>query len=174
MQIDADLDQSETYSSVKTRTTRVAVNLQKKGITSTDVICSCTNNSLDNSIPVIAALYLGAKVVNLDPTLSARNTQHLLNLVTPRIIFVEEESLQFIEKCINEAKLSCEIIVFGESTKYGTFANMTLPCGEEKTFKPSKTDIDDTAIMFFSSGTTGLPKAICHSHRSFLQMVEIT
>ncbi|KAJ3663830.1 hypothetical protein Zmor_008052 [Zophobas morio] len=171
-QIDGDLDKSETYSSVKTRSTRVALNLQKKGITSTDVVCFCSTNSLDNSIPLIASSYLGAKVVNLDPTLSVRNIQHLLSLVTPRIIFVEEESLKLIEKSLKGAKLSCEIIVFGKSTKHGTFAEMTLPCGDEKAFKPSKTDIDDTAVMFFSSGTTGLPKAICHSHRSFLQIVE--
>ncbi|EFA00289.1 uncharacterized protein LOC657935 [Tribolium castaneum] len=172
--IDADLDQSETYSSVKQRTTRLAINLKKKGINSKDVVAFCSYNSLDNTIPIISSLYLGAKVANLDPTLSTRQTKHLLSLVSPRLIFVGEESVPLIEKCLSEANLNSEIVVFGNSTKYDTFSDLLAPSLEEKTFRPEKVDIHDIAVMFFSSGTTGLPKAICHSHYSFLQLTEIS
>ncbi|XP_044268916.1 4-coumarate--CoA ligase 1-like [Tribolium madens] len=173
-QIDADLDQSETYSSVKQRTTRLAIHLKKRGITSKDVVAFCSYNSLDNTIPIISSLYLGAKVVSLDPTLSARQTKHLLSLVSPRLIFVGEESVTLIENCLNEVNLNAEIVVFGKSIKYETFSNLLTPTPEEKTFRPEKVDIHDIAVMFFSSGTTGLPKAICHSHYSFLQLTDIS
>ncbi|RZC34689.1 AMP-binding domain containing protein, partial [Asbolus verrucosus] len=69
-QIDADLRKSETYSSVNQRSVRLAIALQNKGVTSTDVIASCSKSTLDNVIPIIASSYIGSKVTNLDPTSS--------------------------------------------------------------------------------------------------------
>lgn len=138
------------------------------------MVAFCSYNSVDNIIPIISSLYLGAKVVSLDPTLSIRQTNHLLSLVSPRFIFVEEESVPLIEKSLNETKLNSEIVVIGKSTKYLTFSDLLIPSLNENEFRPEKVDIHDGAVMFFSSGTTGLPKAIYHSHYSFLQMTNIS
>jgi 4-coumarate--CoA ligase len=173
-QINGDTDESETYGSVKRRSTRLALALKRKGITCEDVIACCSYNSLDNTIPIIASTYLGAKIVNLDPTLSSRNTTHLLTLVSPRVIFVEEDSLGLIENSLKDAKINSEIVVFGKSSRYATFSDLVRPCADEDAFAPAKVDLQDIGIMFFSSGTTGLPKAICHSHYSFLRLIEIS
>jgi 4-coumarate--CoA ligase len=172
-QIDANIDKSETYSSVKRRSVRLAIALQKMGVTSRDVVLSCSYNSLDNSIPILSTLYLGAKIVNLDPSLGLRNSKHLITYVSPRIIFVEEASVGMVEECLKGTDLKPGIIVYGNSDKYAKFADVTSPQEDEEKFRPTKVDIHDTAVMLFSSGTTGLPKAICHSHYSFLQLVDI-
>ncbi|RZC36036.1 4-coumarate--CoA ligase 1-like, partial [Asbolus verrucosus] len=162
-QVDATIDMSETYSSVKQRSIRIAIALQAKGVTSSDVIVSCSNNTIDNMIPLIASLYLGAKIANLDSTLSVRTTRHLLNLVSPKIIFVEECFIDLIEKSLKDTNLKTEIIVFGESINYVTFSELVKPKPNEDKFRPADVNVHDAAVLFFSSGTTGLPKAICHS-----------
>lgn len=134
------------------------------------MIVLCTKVTLDNVIPIIATFYIGAKVANLDPTLSERNTTHLLTLVSPKIIFVEEESVALIENSLKDANLKADIVVFGKGTKYLTFSDFVKVNPKEHTFKPTKVDIHDTSVIFFSSGTTGLPKAICHSNSSFLHV----
>jgi acyl-CoA synthetase (AMP-forming)/AMP-acid ligase II len=96
--------------------------LQTRGITSKDVVAFCSSNTLDNAIPIIGATYLGARVANLEPSLSVRHVRHLLSIVTPKIIFVEESVVNLI----------------------------------------------DLVVMVFSTGTAGLPKAICHSHYTLL------
>jgi 4-coumarate--CoA ligase len=143
------------------------------GVTSRDVVLSCSYNSLDNSIPILSTLYLGAKIVNLDPSLGLRNSKHLITYVSPKIIFVEEASVGMVEECLKDTDLKPGIIVYGNSDKYAEFADATSPQEDEEKFRPTKVDIHDTAVMLFSSGTTGLPKAICHSHYSFLQLVDI-
>jgi 4-coumarate--CoA ligase len=172
-QVDANINKSETYSSVKQRSVRLAIALRKKEITSKDVILCCSKNTIDNTIPILAALYLGAKVVNLDPTLGVRNSRHLVSLVCPTIIFVEDSSVGFIESSLEQTNLTPTIIVFGDSDEYEQFSELVRPQEDEEEFRPVKVDIHDTAVMFFSSGTTGLPKVICHSHYSFLQMLTI-
>ncbi|KAJ3635585.1 hypothetical protein MTP99_008482 [Tenebrio molitor] len=77
-QIDGILDRSETYGGVKLRSVRVAMQLQKRGVKSKDVVVFCSSNTLDNAIPIIGATYLGARVANLEPSLSVRHVRHLL------------------------------------------------------------------------------------------------
>jgi 4-coumarate--CoA ligase len=167
-QVDAIEDTTETFASVKLRSTRVAIDLQKRGITSSDVIAFCAGNTLDTVIPILATMYLGAKVANLEPSLSIRQTQHLIGLVSPKIIFVEEGSVSLIENSLNQAKVESEIIVYGKSTKYSTLSELTRPKQNEDDFRPAKVHLDDVILLLFSSGTTGLPKAIAHTHKSFM------
>jgi 4-coumarate--CoA ligase len=168
-QVDADTGRSESFSSVKLRSTRVAVGLQKRGVTSKDVVLTCTNITVDAPVPIVASYFLGAKIANLDPSLSVKQTSHLIGLVSPKVIFVEEASVPLIEESLRSANHKTEIVVFGKSEQYSTFSDLVTPQAEEASFRPSEVDIHDVAIMFFSSGTTGLPKAICHSHYSFMQ-----
>ncbi|XP_044258783.1 4-coumarate--CoA ligase 1-like [Tribolium madens] len=169
-QIDAKTDKSETFLSVKQRSVRVALEMQSRGITPNDVILTCSRVTLDTPIPIIAAFYLGVKVANSDPTLSVTQTAHMLSLVTPRMIFVEETSINIIEESLKHANLHSEIVVFGKSDKYPTLDHFDQPKEDEDKFHPLSVNIHDTGVMFFSSGTTGLPKAICHSHFSFLNL----
>jgi 4-coumarate--CoA ligase len=162
------LDKSETYGSVKLRSVRVAMQLQTRGITSKDVVAFCSSNTLDNSIPIIGATYLGARVANLEPSLSLRHIRHLLSIVTPKIIFVEESVVNLIEESLLIANFYIDIIVLGKSDKHMTLSQLLGPQEKEDLFLPPPVDINDLAVMFFSTGTAGLPKAICHSHYTLL------
>ncbi|KAJ3653958.1 hypothetical protein Zmor_013178 [Zophobas morio] len=173
-QIDGTTDKCETYGSLKLRGTRLAIELQKRGVTSKDVIVVCSENTLDAVIPIVAGTFIGAKVSNLDPSLSTRHIKHLLSLVEPRVIFVQESSIKLIEECILNNDFQTEIIVFGTSQRYSLFSDLIKEQENEDEFEPVDVDPEDTALMFFSSGTTGLPKAICHSSRGYMEMVTQT
>ncbi|XP_063930878.1 uncharacterized protein LOC135142986 isoform X2 [Zophobas morio] len=142
--------------------------MQKRGITFEDVVVTCSSSTIDTAIPILATFYLGAKIANLDITLSVRQVTHLLSLVSPKMIFVEESAVGLIEKSVENASLKAEIVVFGESPNYSTFTDFVKPQENEDQFKPVVVDLEETTVMYFSSGTTGLPKAICHSNRSVL------
>lgn len=166
------IDKHESFSSVKQRSVRVAMELQKRGITSKDTLVFCSKVTLDTPIPIIASFFLGAKITNLDPTLSVRQTSHLLAIVAPTMIFVSNSCLSLIEESLKEAKLNCKIVVYENSTKYPTFSDFVKPKVGEDNFKPVQVaSLDDPIVLFFSSGTTGLPKAIAHTHTSFLHLV---
>ncbi|XP_063922941.1 uncharacterized protein LOC135137259 isoform X2 [Zophobas morio] len=161
-------DHHESYASVRKRSTRVAIEMQKRGITFEDVVVTCSSSTIDTAIPIIATFYLGAKIANLDITLSVRQVTHLLSLVSPKMIFVEESAIGLIEKGLENASLETEIVVFGESSKYSTFSDFVKFQETEDQFEPVVVDLEEIAVILFSSGTTGLPKAVCHSNRSVL------
>ena len=67
-----------------------------------------------------------------------------------------------------------EIIVFGISQRYSLFSDFIKEQENEDEFEPVDLDPEEIALMFFSSGTTGLPKPICHSNRGYMEIVAQT
>lgn len=74
-----------------------------------------------------------------------------------------------MENAIAENGLTTEIVVFGNTTKHTSFSDFVQETGTEDQFEPVVVDdLYETAIIFFSSGTTGLPKGICTTHYGLL------
>lgn len=90
---------------------------------------------------------------------------YMLSMVKPKFIFVGPESEQLIESAILEAGLNTEMVVFGDTDNHIPFSEFLISTGNEEAFEPTPVDnVRDTAIIFFSSGTTGMPKGIMTSH----------
>lgn len=93
----------------------------------------------------------------------------MLNMVKPKLIFVGLESEKLIESAINESGVNTEIVVFGETEDHVPFSEFLISSGNEEGFEPvTVEDLKETAIIFFSSGTTGMPKGIMLSHYGLL------
>lgn len=165
----ADTDETDTFGQVLTRSIRTALKLQEKNLTKDDIISTCSYNHKNSIIPYIASAFLGIKTAYFDPKVSYLDTVHLLNLIKPKIMFVDMESLPFMERCLNESGVNTEVVVFGESAKYSNFSEYLEFQADEDKFQPVVIDnIKETIIIMFSSGTTGFPKGICLSHYGFL------
>ncbi|KAJ8967846.1 hypothetical protein NQ314_002608, partial [Rhamnusium bicolor] len=165
----ADTDETETYGEVLTRSIRTALKLKEMGIDKNDIISTCTHNHKNSVVPIIASFFVGTKIANFDPNLSHLDTIHLLKLIEPKIIFVSLESLPFMEKCLKASKVNTDLVVFGDSETYSQFSEYLELNPNEKNFEPVTIDDNkETAVILFSSGTTGFPKGICLSHYGLL------
>lgn len=147
--------------------------MRSRGIKPKDIVTICSHNHLDTVVPLYAAFFLGAIPASLYPTLSLRDTVVLIRQVKPRILFVSEEAVTLIEDALKEIGHEAEVVVFGESDRHAKFSVFLEEKEGEEDFTPEK-EIDDmdTAIIFFSSGTTGLPKGICLTHYGLLNHTE--
>lgn len=143
--------------------------MQQIGIIPGDVVTICANNTMESYVVFFATLLAGATVASLDPSLSPEDVEHLLKQVDPKLIFAGKESVNLIERVLSKLQNIPKVAVFGNTKNHLSYANFLIKTGNEDTFQPVPVkNIFDTAVIFFSSGTTGLPKGICATHYGLL------
>ncbi|KAK4872797.1 hypothetical protein RN001_014826 [Aquatica leii] len=166
-QIDGITGVKDTYGNLLERCIQTAKEMINRGIQPKDIISICSINHLNSCVPLIAALFIGAIPACLDPMLSQHDIVHLLKQVAPKMIFTSPESVTLIESALEEVLLDSQIIVFGASNTHLEFTRFIAY--KDGDFAPIELQNNkETAIIFFSSGTTGMPKGIELSHRGLL------
>lgn len=168
-QIDGKTGHKQTYATLMKRCINTALEMKSRGINTGDIISICSYNQLDSGVPFYAAQFLGVKVASLDPTISLDDTILLLKQVRPKMIFISDDAITLIETAAKKAGLMyLQIIVFGHNANRMSFEKFISPKDDENLFEPVKVYDRKTAVIFFSSGTTGMPKGIELSHYSLL------
>lgn len=103
-------------------------------------------------------------------------TKHFLNLTTPKVVFVNEESAEMTSEMSKETGVKPKIIVFGNAANLQSL-NDIFTSEDEKLvaeFQCTKlSSVDDPAVIVYTSGTTGLPKGALLSHRSLFGNLNI-
>ncbi|KAB0791588.1 hypothetical protein PPYR_03388 [Photinus pyralis] len=163
-QIDGVTGETDTYRSLLQKCTRVAHRMRAMGVTDEDVVTIYTHNHLNACVPYLAGMFLGAKVSGLDPSLSVTDTAHLLRLANPKLAFVAPELRTPFRESLARSGSDTKVITFGPD-----FDELLAPIEDEDRFRPYEAkDLKETCIIFFSSGTSGLPKCICTHHYGFM------
>lgn len=145
--------------------------MRDKGIKSGDMITLCSHNHFNSIIPFIASFFLGCNVSSLDPTMSSKDCIYLTKQVKPRMIFASEKAEELIECIIDNVNVECDVVIYGNTKKFIPFDEFLQSNEEEeKNFEPYENKSNkDTGVVFFSSGTTGMPKGICTTHFGLLK-----
>jgi acyl-CoA synthetase (AMP-forming)/AMP-acid ligase II len=105
---------------------------------------------------VYGALQLGAAVVMFSPAWKALEVQHACAVVSPQFVLGDAAGCAALAAALPSAPV----------VRLDDAASAAGDPG------PLVDDVDADAVLVFSSGTTGLPKAVRHTHRSLGHGVE--
>jgi long-chain acyl-CoA synthetase len=144
-------------------------------------------NSPDHPINFFGALKAGARIVHLSPLDGAIALSHKLSdsgarvLVTSNLAALLPTALKFLEKGLLDRLIVCE------DDDWGAVGNPHTPIPDrpdivtfrkftEGAAKPAQWPVisaDDTALLQYTGGTTGLPKGAMLSHGNLTSAVSI-
>jgi len=115
----------------------------------------------------LAATKVGAVVVNTMPLLRAVELAKIVDKAEIEIALCDTRSLDELVACAKESRFLKKVIGFdGTANHDAELDRAALDKGV--TFEAARTGRDDVALLGFTSGTTGVPKATMHFHRDIL------
>ena len=144
-------DRSFTFGDVQDRADAWAAVLNAAGVARGHRIALMSANRPEFVFAVYGALQLGASVVMFSPAWKAAEVQHACDVVSPDLALGDEHG-----RAMLAAALPSVGVVRLDVDE--------LPTTDERA--PVVDDLDADAVLVFSSGTTGLPKAVRHTHRT--------
>ena len=167
------------------------LNLQKG-----DRVALMLPNVLQYPVALFGTLRAGCIVVNVNPMYSPRELEHQLNDSGAVVIIILENFAHTLEKVIDKVRLDQVIITslgdlfpFPKSKvinfmvskvkrmvpkwhldNYIRF-NKLLSKGKQHTFHPVELQLEDTAFLQYTGGTTGISKGVVLSHGNMVSNI---
>jgi 2-aminobenzoate-CoA ligase len=115
----------------------------------------------------LAATKAGAVVVNTMPMLRAGELGKIVDKAEATLALCDTRLMDEIVNCAKTSKHLKQVISFDGTANHDAELDR-IALSKDVTFNAVKTGRDDVALLGFTSGTTGEPKATMHFHRDLL------
>lgn len=158
-----------TWGEFNTMSNRFANLLLSRGCKRGDKVAILLMNSIEWLPIYFGVLKAGAIAVPLNYRYTSEEIKYCLEKSDSSIMVFGPEFIGRIEEIIDRTQTVKHLFYVGEEcpTFADSYDRMVLYCATDTPDIPLCED--DDAAIYFSSGTTGFPKAILHPHRSLMQ-----
>lgn len=161
-----------TNEDVIKRSIRVALSLRAHGVSQQDVVGILASNSA-NLMPIaFGSMFLAAPFHALDVSFTKDAIIHSWSKTRPKIVFCDGSAYDMVKEAGEKMGLEYLIYTVNNHMKgVKRVDDILQPQPLENLFRPSEiSNGDNTAVILCSSGTTGLSKSVCISHKSFTSL----
>jgi len=162
-----------TWQVFDEKANRFANMLLSRGIKKGDKVAILLMNCLEWLPIYFGVLKTGALAVPLNFRYSSEEIEYCLNLAEADVLVFGQEFIGRVEEIAEKISRNRLLLYVGDATpSFAESYSQQVLNSSSKRPKIKLTD-DDFAAIYFSSGTTGFPKAILHKHRSLVHSAKV-
>jgi len=155
-----------TYRQFDERVNKVANALMEAGIKKGDRVLHFMKNRIEWMESYFGIIRIGAIVVPLNFRFNSIDLEYVVRVVEPALTILEDELAHIIEPARAHLKKSSKCICVGEYTPDGMLSYDQFISNHSSSQPDIKILEDDALGVYFTSGTTGMPKPILYTHKS--------
>jgi amino acid adenylation domain-containing protein len=142
-----------TYSELEAESDRQAQLLKRSGAARRQLVATCFSDRIDAIVAMIAIMKAGCVHVPLDASASATRLSSMLAVCKPDWLITDSLSAPKVGPAVLAANPQAKTLdLLGDTVPFAGVA--------ERTESPTMFGADDLAAIYFTSGSTGAPKAI--------------
>lgn len=162
-----------TYGELDRRADLVARALLERGVRRQDRVGLDLRRGFDCVAAIFGILRAGAAYVPLDPTASAAAVAGVLRSADVRCLVSEAGRADRVAAVLDQPTPVAHVVGIDGGGRLPVPTTGWDELYAAHAARPGTGVIEqDLAVMFFTSGTTGQPKGVVHSHRSMLSNIE--
>ena len=165
--------QELTWKEFDKKANRFANLLLSRGIKKGDKVAILLMNCLEWLPIYFGALRAGALAVPLNYRYTAEEIKYCVELSESDVLIFGPEFIGRVEEICDRLDGISQIFYAGKNcpTFAESYDNLVTYCSSKK--PEIEISDDDNAAIYFSSGTTGFPKAILHTHESLVHSCKV-
>ena len=162
-----------TWEVFNEKANRLANLLQQNGIGKGKKVAILLMNCIDWLPIYFGILKSGALAVPLNYRYSSDEIDYCLSLAQADVLIFGTEFVGRVEAVADKISRTCHLIYMGAGCPVfaDDYNDLISECSGM--FPASTLTEEDEAAIYFSSGTTGFPKAILHTHRSLIHSCRV-
>lgn len=137
-----------------------------------DRVAIAMRNNVEWMIAYSAATLIGAIVVPINSWGKSEELEYAITDCGANLLICDETRFRLIENTFDAMGLAA--IVVPASDNFSRPANVALfedvlSAGENQSYKPVEVAAEDSALILYTSGSTGFPKGVLHNHAAIGQ-----
>jgi acyl-coenzyme A synthetase/AMP-(fatty) acid ligase len=140
--------------------------LRNKNVVQQDVILTQMALQPVNWFAILAAIKGGFRMVPAATILGQQDIVYRFRTLMPKVVIADADNAGKIEEAEEQLGTKVAVKIIAEGTREGWYSLETVMQQSDEA-EAAVTKADDPLFLFFTSGTTGMPKVVTHTHLSY-------